>query len=415
MNRLVLIGNGFDLAHGLKTSYADFIDWYWDKSALAICCIYAKEYSDELMSVKYKGDGYIYTHFYGNTNPNFRKESGYGKYVIEELVNRPYFETTFSPLFERITKCIETKGWVDIENEYYKLLTEYALPVVYQPFKKEGVKELNEQLHYLQELLVEYLTEITKQETNFHRYIKHLIYAPINSEDIAVEGKERWLDYVKSEMDKDEKALDYKRTDYGIRNNGCIYEISDFKNHPWDLKTKDYPDLARLPEHIMLLNFNYTNTPEKYLNREVATIVPIHGELDKPESVIFGYGDEIDSSFKELRDLKNGECLKNVKSMRYLEAPNYRNVLSFIESAPFQVLIMGHSCGNSDRTLLNTIFEHKNCISIKPYFYQKEDGSNNYIELIQNISRNFNDMKLMRDRVVNKMQCEPLPQIKKQE
>ena len=29
MNRIVLIGNGFDLAHGLKTSYKNFIDWYW--------------------------------------------------------------------------------------------------------------------------------------------------------------------------------------------------------------------------------------------------------------------------------------------------------------------------------------------------------------------------------------------------
>lgn len=28
MNRLLLIGNGFDLAHGLKTKYEDFIDWY---------------------------------------------------------------------------------------------------------------------------------------------------------------------------------------------------------------------------------------------------------------------------------------------------------------------------------------------------------------------------------------------------
>lgn len=27
MNRIVLIGNGFDLAHGLKTSYKNFIDW----------------------------------------------------------------------------------------------------------------------------------------------------------------------------------------------------------------------------------------------------------------------------------------------------------------------------------------------------------------------------------------------------
>ena len=30
MNRILLIGNGFDLAHSLKTSYADFIDWYWE-------------------------------------------------------------------------------------------------------------------------------------------------------------------------------------------------------------------------------------------------------------------------------------------------------------------------------------------------------------------------------------------------
>ena len=28
MNRIILIGNGFDLAHGLPTSYADFIRGY---------------------------------------------------------------------------------------------------------------------------------------------------------------------------------------------------------------------------------------------------------------------------------------------------------------------------------------------------------------------------------------------------
>ena len=77
-------------------------------------------------------------------------------------------------------------------------------------------------------------------------------------------------------------------------------------------------------------------------------------------------------------------------------------MLAFINSAPYQVYIIGHSCGNSDRTLLNTLFEHKNCISIKPFSYIKEYGSDNYLEIIQNISRNFTDMKLMRDRVVNK-------------
>ena len=28
---VIILGNGFDLAHGMKTSYADFIEWYWSE------------------------------------------------------------------------------------------------------------------------------------------------------------------------------------------------------------------------------------------------------------------------------------------------------------------------------------------------------------------------------------------------
>ena len=28
MNRLIIIGNGFDLEHNLPTSYKDFIEWH---------------------------------------------------------------------------------------------------------------------------------------------------------------------------------------------------------------------------------------------------------------------------------------------------------------------------------------------------------------------------------------------------
>ena len=83
-------------------------------------------------------------------------------------------------------------------------------------------------------------------------------------------------------------------------------------------------------------------------------------------------------------------------------------MLSFVESAPYQVCIMGHSCGNSDRTLLNTLFEHKNCVSIKPFYHQQEEGLDNYLEIVQNICRNFTDMQLMRDKVVNKTFCKTL-------
>ena len=39
MNRIILVGNGFDLAHGLKTRYEDFINWYFEqlKKGLSDC------------------------------------------------------------------------------------------------------------------------------------------------------------------------------------------------------------------------------------------------------------------------------------------------------------------------------------------------------------------------------------------
>ena len=147
----------------------------------------------------------------------------------------------------------------------------------------------------------------------------------------------------------------------------------------------------------MLLNFNYTSTPEMYL-ADNSMVNYIHGKLVDPQSVIFGYGDELEENYKKLKEQNDNECMRQVKSIRYLEHDNYRRMREFIESEPFQVVIMGHSCGNSDRTLLNNIFEHPNCVSIKPYTI--------------NINRNFNDPKLMRDRVVCKDYCEPLTGVK---
>jgi len=37
MNRLIIIGNGFDLAHGLKTSYNDFLLSYLKTALLQVC------------------------------------------------------------------------------------------------------------------------------------------------------------------------------------------------------------------------------------------------------------------------------------------------------------------------------------------------------------------------------------------
>jgi hypothetical protein len=184
------------------------------------------------------------------------------------------------------------------------------------------------------------------------------------------------------------------------------------------------------PPNILVINFNYTKTDSTYCNYVKTMNSPnfpsfyiksinIHGELKNEENpIIFGYGDELADEYKELEKTQNKEYFKNIKSIKYLQTNNYRQLMNFADSDFFQIYTLGHSCGNSDRTLLNKLFTHNNCVSIKPFYHEKEEEGkkiNDYEEIVINISRNFpNEKALLRERVVNKTFCQALPQIKKE-
>ena len=403
MNRIVLIGNGFDLAHGLKTSYADFIYWYWKRRVTSLHDVRSSISDDSLCTIKVIGE--IWSTFYWQQANSLNRTEGKDLYNILNK-HKDKFTIRYTAFFGNIHKSIETKGWVDIENEYYKLLEHFTI----ESYSAKEIEQLNAQFRYLQELLTEYLTTINKQDISVIENIRKKIYSPIKSSDIAIEAAQTVTEYIEWCNKQDNEVWDVKFAHYGINSilTGEIHDVEKFKKDP--SLCSEYPKVYMLPERIMLLNFNYTKTALPYIkqNSDIFSLNHIHGVLELPDGMIFGYGDEFEDRYKRLQNVGDNECLTNIKTIRYQESDNYRQVLSFIESAAYQVCIMGHSCGNSDRTLLNTIFEHRNCISIKPYYYQKEGGKDSYIETVQNISRNFTDMKLMRDRVVNKMYCETL-------
>jgi len=168
-------------------------------------------------------------------------------------------------------------------------------------------------------------------------------------------------------------------------------------------------------DNILFLVFNYTNTIDEYISyfknqiSQNINSIQIHGELiNSKNPIIFGYGDELDEEYIKLENTHNNSFLENIKSIKYLQTPNYRYLLNFIESYAYNVYIMDHSCGMSDRTLLNTIFESDNCKSIKIYYHKREDGTDDHNEKIMNISRNFKDKPSMRSKVIDKTNCEPL-------
>lgn len=122
MNRLIIIGNGFDMAHGLKTSYENFINWYCDQRIKALDKVFTSVSEDCLFELKTNDPNYsINELLYSNIRP-FQGLSGIEAIQSFEKYSQ-YFSIKYSPFFETITQSIKTKGWVDIENDYYQLLT----------------------------------------------------------------------------------------------------------------------------------------------------------------------------------------------------------------------------------------------------------------------------------------------------
>lgn len=414
MNRIVLIGNGFDLAHGLKTSYADFINWYWEQLMNKILFSMVSDINDGLCKVKLKSDVYGFYNHFKYTKPADKSLNGYD--FLKHLKKDHGFEIKVSPLLEEIMNTF-TSNWVDIESTYYRLLCkslsldEWSAPM--------NAVQLNHDLWTLTIKLREYLTLLTSEnKVTINQEIQNKILEPIQKQDIAICAQRHLEKFIEERCTKSD-VFDL------LKHFGYKYSI-----HEWNIEKaqKEYEAQKKidvieenahllLPDKVLILNFNYTKVADSYVNEKLSpfSTLHIHGELEQTTNMIFGYGDELDKHYTELVDLNNNIYLRHIKSHKYLEAENYRQLLQFVNADSYQIYIMGHSCGNSDRTLLNTLFEHENCVSIKPFYYIKDNGLDNYNEIAQNISRNFTNKQALRDKVVNKKYCEPLIQHTKKE
>lgn len=359
MNRLIIIGNGFDLAHGIKSSFKNFIEDYFCN---VINTFYTENsYSDELFEIKFKHNSKVFSPTPELIKPDKAFE------LIKQYVSEQRFPTKFhSHLLNNIFNKICKLNWVDLEIEYFNVLT--ATKHAYKNSNQnEAIQKVNSQLDFLKVKLIEYLST---QEKIF------------NNSSI----KNPLADSFREEIKK--------------------YEIVTV-----NLKEDKAPD------NLYFLNFNYTKTFEDYFNickRHIPSKFNyIHGNLSgeygKP---IFGFGDEFDKKYLEFEDEKNKELFKHIKSFEYLQTKNFYDLTRFIESENFQVYIYGHSCGISDRTMLNQIFEHEKCKSIKVFYYQMSKEINDFTDKTYDISRHFKDKTMLRKKLVPLELSRPMPQPK---
>lgn len=371
VNRLFLIGNGFDLSLGLKTKYTDFLLWLLKKEIIksidskihkAPFEKYKGRYNSiyeeyEVLKLKGYSENKLFDVLINIGRPDVTEEAVLAINNLEELNEfnkKNCIEIKISDTSLLMNELLKTSkvNWVDIENTYFELLKK--LVDIKDDKEKDKCKdhveiinsELSEITIYLKEYLISLDVNIDKQ--NAVRYFDHF-NSPINFDDFL------------------EPNINPKRAIRGIN---------------------------------YFLNFNYTDSVKNILDYfKNYEYIPnqIHGDL-RDNEIIFGFGDEMDSIYKQIEELNDNRFFEHIKSFHYFKTPNQRKLQTFLNSDYYQVFIYGHSCGLSDRVMLNEIFEHENCKSIKIYYYNDEDFTTKTME----ISRHFNSNQVMRNKIVNK-------------
>lgn len=360
MNRLIIIGNGFDLAHGLKTRYSDFMLDYLKKAIIKKAST-----SDEYQLINFKGESHSIRTY---------KDHLVGQKSMVEisdiLMGLNVQLEGKSAFINSILKEIEKKNWVNIEDLFYKQLLMQVTKYSVSDYRKNEAQAflvmLNSEMKLLEKALIDYLKDI-----------------------------------------ENKVELDFESED-------CKEVLRIFKKGA-SKRSKKNPLSSEITS-TLILNFNYTNTAKLYCNEldSEYTIreIPLHGKLSDKESIVFGFGDEVHKSYQEIEDLDENLFFEHIKSFKYLQNENYQDLMAVLESGQFEVFILGHSLGLSDRTMLQAIFNSKYLKKVQLFYYEK-DGKNNFVEMTHQLSRHFKDKNRMRTKVVPFSKSEPLPQFPK--
>lgn len=362
-NVIFLIGNGFDLNHKLETSYSNFLVWYLRKS-LETASETNKPYDDNCFFIEVTGDSAMV-----KLNEAIDKEDLSSFMYDRNLVSKRLYKEPF---------------YIKPKNDFVKELLMACFNCEWNGIEAAIYSFIKSQYQYLSKDIDQIV--VNRLGSNIY-----------NSADKKINSLNKSIDQIKTELHNYLKSLDKPlRLNHDFLNKVLLEHI---KYNPVGVDQTD-----ELTPQVLFLNFNYTvyhydiiaemkrlvYTDEIFFNA-----VNIHGSVDNvSENLVFGIGDEQNDFYNQIEMNCGDNWLKSAKSFDYLKNEKYRDLVNFIESGQkYDIYVLGHSCSTTDRTLLNMVFDNKNCSSISVVHH---DGLKSYMKTAYNISRNFKDKVKMR-------------------
>lgn len=237
MNKIVIIGNGFDLAHDLKTSYKDLMNFIKEDANL-----------------ESKKPGRC-----GNIHYDLTGDNGYIAFAKLPTIKSQYYFTTcrnhpsiyFNSLFNEFNKY---EKWVDLESLYFKLLKANLSNL-------KNIDIINNEFNYLKNLLHDYL--LNKVENNLPDYHQDFrdcyFFEPHNQNKLLGIIN---FNYTKKALFYHMNFLSNYHKDFYHENFSLINIHGELEKHSnpiifgyGDDNSKEYKSIQNLENNLLLKNF----------------------------------------------------------------------------------------------------------------------------------------------------------------
>ena len=391
--QLLILGNGFDLHCGLKSSYKDFFESeivtdsnnYWE---ITIRNTFSKFWEGLLFQ---------YYRQFGNKDYEW---CDIEKIIMETLwkicfgynnkkssnINEGIWYTALHAIKNRQVTLEETK------DKIYDYLLNSCDNIFYNYYSK--INRNYDNANFLL-LLKKLLNELNNFENRFCKYIKNQIINPYNEQEINSNYVFRAINLLAKLTYNNYQSYCNKKADIFVDimkimskeeasalANKYIYEENNSL-------TKEFASL----KNTNILSFNYTNffdtlkitNPCKYNN--------VHGKLCKNEcknckcsNIIFGIDDTAIKSQNEIPELRLFS--KTYRKMQNISAPT--EILPTIDNNQrLEIKFYGHSLSSADYSYFQSIFDYYNIYD------------NNLVSLIFYYSKGYEQFDAIYDLINN--------------
>ena len=334
IKQLLIIGNGFDLACGLKSSYKDFFDNYLKSISSTDSKMYWEKYFQNMSYLNSSNDDYTWTDIETQIFTQLQNV----EFIIEnELLKNRFYENK-DELVRKIE--ISLNGSNSNLNFDSLLQTFYLLKSVFEYYMIGNQLTLNTALNKIK-------TDLLKLEDHFSSYLTNEIQNANSkietNNEIATNVFTENSYFIKSRILFATLLLFYmnvNETPFFVPPLERLQETSDSNFISYYLDVQILSKFNIVENYV--LSFNYTK-PFPFPN-----LRNIHGNLNN-WNIIFGIDyDKVNTFF-------SNQPTQFTKSYRILE--NKLNSDMIIPSDLNKILFYGHGLGEADYSYFQTIFD----------------------------------------------------------